>query len=187
MFQECTQSLFYSRYFHSLCTRSVHSDCSIPSIFTVDVPGVYTVTVLFSVSSQAVSRVYTVTVLLQIFHSDCPRSVHSDYFIPSIFTASIFVSTVPGVYIVTVLFKVSSWPVFQECTQSLFYSRYSYSLCSRNVHSDCSIPSIFTVNVPGVYTVTVLFSVSSQVVSRVYPVTVLLQIFSQRLSQECTQ
>ena len=178
--QEWTQWLFYSRYFHSQCPRSEHSDCSILGVFTASVPGVYTVIVLFQVFSQPVSPgVNTVIVLFQVFsqpvsqewtqwlfysryfHSQCPRSEHSDCALPGIFTAS-----VPGVNTVTVLFQVFSQPVSQEWTQWLFYSRYLHSQCPRNEHSDCSFPGIFTVSVPEVNTVTVPFQVSSQSVSQ---------------------
>ena len=159
--QEWPQWLFYSRYFHSQCPRSEHSDCSIPGIFTTSVPGVYTVTVLFQVFSQPVSQEWTQWLLYsRYFHSQCLRNEHSDCSIPGIFIAS-----VPGVNTVIVLFQVFSQPVSQECTQLLFYSRYFHSQCARSEHSDCFILVIFTVSVPGGNTVTVLFQVFSQPVS----------------------
>ena len=149
--KECTQLLFYSRYFHSQCCRSEHSDCSIPGIFTASVPGMNTVIVLFQVFSQPVSQEWTQWLFYSTyFHSQCPRSVHSYCSIPGIFTAS-----VAGVNTVIVPYQVFSQPVSQEWTQWVFYSRYFHSQCRRNEHSDCSIPGIFTASVPGVYTVTV--------------------------------
>ena len=160
--QECTQWLFYSRYFQSQCPRSEHSDCSILGIFTVSVPGVYTVTVPYQVSSHSVSQEWTQWLFYSRYlHSQCPRNEHSACSILGIFTAS-----VPGVNIVTVLFQASSQPVSQEWTQWLFYSRYFHSQCPRSVQSDSSIPGIFTDSVPGVNTVIVLFQVSSQSVSQ---------------------
>ena len=173
--QEWTQWLFYSRYLHSQCPRSEHSDCSIPGIFTASVPGVYTVTVLFQVFSQPVSQEWTQWLFYsRYFHSQCPRSEHSECSIPGIFTAS-----VAGMNTVIVLFHVFSQPVSQEWTQWLFYSRYLHSQCRRSEHSDCSIPGIFTASVPGVNAVIVLFQVSSVSVPGVYIVTVLFQVFSQ--------
>ena len=174
--QVCTQWLFYPRYFHSQCPRSEHSDCSIPGIFTACVPGVYTLPVLFQVflqsvsqectqwlaSSQSVSQECTQWLFYsRYFHSQCPRSEHSDCSIPGIFTTS-----VPGMYTVIVPYQVFSQPVSQECTQWLFYSRYFQSQCPRSEHSDCSILGIFTVSIPGVNIVTVLFQASSQPVSQ---------------------
>ena len=195
--QEWTQWLFYSRYLHSQCARSEHSDCSIPGIFsqcprsvhshcfipgifTVSVPGMNTVIVLFQVSSQPVSQEWTQWLFhSRCLHSQCPRSVHSYCSIPGIFTAS-----VAGVNTVIVLFQVSSQSVCQKCTQWVFYSRYLHSQCARSEHSDCSIPGIFTVSIPGMYTVTGIFTFS---IPGVYTVIVLFQVFSQPVSQEWTQ
>ena len=151
--QEWTQLLFYSRYFHSQCRRSEHSDCSIPGIFTASVPGMNTVIALFQVFSQSVSQKWTQWLFhSRYLHSQCPRSLHSHCSIPGIFTTS-----VPWVNIMIVLFQVSSQSVFQECTRWRFHIRYFHSQCPWNVHSDCSIPGIFTASVPGVNTVTVPF------------------------------
>ena len=198
--QEWTQWLFYSRYFHSQCPRSEHSDCSIPGIFTYSVPGVYIVTVLFQVFSQPVSQEWTQWLFYsRYFHSQCPRSEHSDCSIPGIFSQcprnehsdcsipGIFTVSVPEMNTVIVLFQVSSQSVSQEWTQWLFYSRYFHSQCPRNEHSDCSIPGIFTASVPGVNTVIVLFQVSSVSVPGMNTVIVLFQVFSQPVSQEWTQ
>ena len=143
--QEWTQWLFYSRYLYSQCPRNEHSDSSIPGIFTVSVPGMNTVIVLFQVCSQPVSQKWTQWLFHSSYlHSQCTRRKHSLCSIPGIFTTS-----VPWVNIVIVLFQVFSQSVFQECTQWLFYSRYFHSQCPRNVHSDCSTSGIFTASVSG--------------------------------------